>query len=134
MNIYEDKDPDISNEPPDADGDGVIDPHELYTHFDIDNNGVVTQDDYTAHVNWHCKHPEILAPFEEWADSQAKNAPCPETYIEAGDRLINDPVHALEIIKPVMDALGTDCPGSTAKALADVIITAQDHGIYDDTQ
>ena len=46
--------------PLDANGDGILSPEELYLHFDLDGDGVVTVDDYVAHVNWHCSHPEAM--------------------------------------------------------------------------
>ena len=122
---------DESDEPPDVNSDGVIDPHELYSHFDVDNNGVVTPDDYASHIEWHCKHPEILAPMGQIVADTASSAPCPHTYVEAADKLVTDPMRALKAIQPLMESLGTTCPGSTAKALADVIMTAQGHGVYD---
>ena len=45
----------------DANGDGYLSPEELYRHFDLDGDGVVTVDDYVAHVKWHCDHPDAFA-------------------------------------------------------------------------
>lgn len=46
--------------PEDLDDDGELSACELKHHFDLNHDGVVTPDEYDAHVNWHCRHPEVL--------------------------------------------------------------------------
>jgi len=50
---------------PDTNNDGMISPEELYQHFDLDKDGVVTMEDYAAHVDFHCENPELLQPYRE---------------------------------------------------------------------
>lgn len=45
---------------PDLDGDGVYSPAELEYHFDLNQDGEVTPDEYKDHVKWHAKHPEVF--------------------------------------------------------------------------
>ena len=49
----------------DMNQDGVISPEELYQHFDLDGDGVVTMVDYAAHVDFHCENPELLQKERE---------------------------------------------------------------------
>lgn len=49
----------------DENNDGIISPEELYKHFDLDNDGVVTMADYAAHVDFHCENPDLLQPSRE---------------------------------------------------------------------
>jgi len=51
------------NDNPDENEDGVYDKDELYYHFDLDQDGIVKPEEYSAHVNWHAKHPEVLAKY-----------------------------------------------------------------------
>ena len=49
----------------DENNDGVISPDELYRHFDLDGDGVVTMADYAAHVDFHCENPDLLQGARE---------------------------------------------------------------------
>jgi len=51
------------NANPDENMDGVYDRDELYYHFDLDGDDIVTPEEYAGHVNWHAEHPEILAKY-----------------------------------------------------------------------
>lgn len=58
--------------PEDLDDDGELSACELKHHFDLNGDGVVTPDEYAAHVKWHCRHPEVLdqmvSDYEEIQD------------------------------------------------------------------
>jgi len=56
----------------DINQDGVISPEELYEHFDLDGDGVVTMADYAAHVDFHCENPELLQKERETEDYISK--------------------------------------------------------------
>lgn len=49
-----------SDGPEDLNDDGELSACELKHHFDLNHDGMVTPDEYDAHVNWHCRHPEVL--------------------------------------------------------------------------
>ena len=49
----------------DMNQDGIISPEELYQHFDLDGDGVVTMADYASHVDFHCENPELLQKERE---------------------------------------------------------------------
>ena len=55
----------INEDSADINQDGIISPEELYQHFDLDGDGVVTMADYASHVEFHCENPELLQPSRE---------------------------------------------------------------------
>ncbi len=55
----------IREDSADINQDGVISPEELYQHFDLDGDGVVTMADYASHVDFHCENPELLQSSRE---------------------------------------------------------------------
>lgn len=55
----------ITEESADLNQDGMISPEELYQHFDLDGDGVVSMADYAAHVDFHCENPELLDSYRE---------------------------------------------------------------------
>lgn len=63
---------------PDLDGDGTYSPAELEYHFDLNQDGKVTPDEYKQHVKWHARHPEVFeideSALEEdcWKGYEAK--------------------------------------------------------------
>ena len=63
--IVEQKLGQINEDSADINQDGIISPEELYQHFDLDGDGVVTMADYAAHVDFHCENPELLQPSRE---------------------------------------------------------------------
>jgi hypothetical protein len=65
---YEGNTEDFANQSkgnPDLNNDGMYDEEELYYHFDLDNSGAVTPDEYEEHVEWHADHPEYLDNDDE---------------------------------------------------------------------
>lgn len=106
----------------DVNNDGVIDHAELYNHFDVDGDGVVTMSDYADHVEFHCQNPEILRPFLRSAEASMKNAPCPATYKKCANHMLQQPGEVYYMtIGDIMDTTKTDCPVSTSMALYDVL-------------
>ena len=55
----------ITEDSADENGDGIISPDELYRHFDLDGDGVVTMADYATHVDFHCENPDLLQGARE---------------------------------------------------------------------
>jgi len=78
---------------PDTNNDGMISPEELYQHFDLDKDGVVTMEDYAAHVDFHCENPELLQPYRE-----------SEEYIEKMD-LDREPFVKFFSVSPDLDVV-----------------------------
>lgn len=104
-------------------------PDELYQHFDIDQDGLVSQNDYADHVAYHSARPDLLAPFERVKTMNAPAARCPDSYSKAGDVLIQIPEDVVQMLKPLMQKLGVGCPASMAQAMTDVLDLAMDHEV-----
>jgi hypothetical protein len=51
---------------PDLDGDGTYNADELQYHFDLNNDGAVTPEEYKDHVQWHEEHPEVFEIDDEY--------------------------------------------------------------------
>lgn len=106
----------------DANNDGVIDPSELYMHFDLNGDSVVTPDEYAQHVQYHCERPDILQPYLNHRDGvKEMGMPCSKSYKAVGDSLISMPSEVMKMIKPIMKITGAKCPASAAQAMADVV-------------
>lgn len=60
---------------PDENEDGKISPQELHHHFDHNNDGVVTMEDYARHIALHQAHPEWLS--DEMAKIVSKDSGVP---------------------------------------------------------
>ena len=123
---------DLSEAPADVDGDGIISKDELYSHFDVDDDGHVNMSDYADHIRHHIDHPELVSKFERKAGRSAMTVPCPGSYDMAAKALVGSPHEAASLLKPLMDATGASCPSSVAKALADMIEIAQALGVVGD--
>ncbi len=108
---------------------GSFTPEELYNHFDIDQDGQVSIEDYADHVAYHNRHPDLLAAYERQKPDSLKSARCPDSYQKAGDLMIQVPEDVIEMIKPLMQQLGVGCPHSFAQALTDDVGTAMDQDI-----
>jgi hypothetical protein len=59
-------------ENPDLDGDGIYSPAELEYHFDLNQDGKVTPDEYKDHVKWHERHPEVFEVDESLLGEKKK--------------------------------------------------------------
>jgi hypothetical protein len=70
--VIDDETDPINEDSADENKDGTISPDELYRHFDLDGDGVVTMEDYATHVDFHCENPELLQPYRETEDYISK--------------------------------------------------------------
>ena len=124
-----DEDYGASQTPGPVDADGSITPEELYQHFDVDQDGMVSREDYADHVAYHNENPEILEPYERRKGRAAQSARCPDSYKKAGDVLIQIPEDVVDMLKPLMQKFGVGCPASFAQAMADVMDLAMEHEV-----
>ena len=68
--------------------------------------------------------PETFAGLDS---SLAEEAPCPDSYNKAMQVFVEIPHEIAEMLQPVMQDLGIDCPASLAKAMADILMSSQEN-------
>lgn len=105
----------------DPDGDGHITPEDLYSHFDLNNNGQVSTQEYIDHTKFHCAHPESLLHYNNARQQSIQNVPCKNSYDSCSQHLMGTPEDIDKFLKPLMDCTASSCKESTAKALLDVL-------------
>lgn len=52
---------------------------------------------------------------------RSKNAMCPGSYLAASDEMIAHPEVVMNVLDPIMQQTGAECPQSIAMALSDII-------------
>ena len=105
----------------DPDKDGHITPDDLYSHFDSNNNGEVTTQEYADHIDFHCAHPESMDHYRQARQQSIQSVPCSSTYDSCSKHLMGDKDSVAMYLQPLMDKTGSDCKASSAKALIDVM-------------
>ena len=117
------------NQDLDANAGVNISPEELYTHFDLNNDGQVTTQEYVDHIQFHCEHPESLAHYNQARDTAVQTVPCVDSYDACGQHLMGSPDDIEKFLKPLMDQTGSSCRESTAKAFVDVLQSLLNSGV-----
>ena len=105
----------------DPDGDGHITPEDLYKHFDLNNNGQVTTQEYVDHIKFHCAHPESLEHYNKARQESIHMVPCKDSYDSCSQHLMGCPDDIDKFLQPLMDCTGSSCRESSTKALLDVL-------------
>jgi hypothetical protein len=120
-----------AREKPEFDHYGNITPQDLYNHFDLNGDGVVSKDEYQQHVNFHCRHPELFDQYEDMKSYSSEQCHDPQSYCVVGDSLMSDYDDILSALNPIMQKTGATCHASTARALSDVLCMLKDSGLID---
>jgi len=60
---------------PDTDGNGMISPSELHSHFDCNGDGKVDIVDYAAHILFHIENPQYLRAYNAAASERLVQSP-----------------------------------------------------------
>ena len=120
----------------DPDGDGIVSPDDLYSHFDLNKDGQVTTDEYKRHIEFHCKHPESLEHYNRLRSNSIGSVNCQNSYDSCSQHLMGNPDGIEDIahyvingshddinkhLKPLMDQSGATCQNSSVSALLDVL-------------
>ena len=119
----------MSHEPLNYSEDGVINKEDLYNHFDLDNNGVVTTDEYADHIEFHAAHPESLDKYKSLRDSSCSTVPCKTSYDSCGSYCMSDPESMRSMLEPILAATGATCHTSAVQSMLDVLKSLKDCGI-----
>ena len=114
----------------DPDGDGHITPEDLYSHFDLNNNGQVTTQEYVDHIKFHCAHPESLEHYNKARAQSIHAVPCKDSYDSCSQHLMGCPDDIDKFLKPMMDCTGSTCRESSTKALLDVLQSLINCGVF----
>tara|TARA_B100001287_G_C22187423_1_gene301997 strand:- start:6 stop:461 length:456 start_codon:yes stop_codon:yes gene_type:complete len=114
----------------DPDGDGHITPEDLYSHFDLNNNGQVSTQEYVDHTMFHCKHPESLEHYNNARQQSIQNVPCKSSYDNCSQHFMGCPDDIDKFLKPMMDCTGSTCRESSTKALLDVLQSLINCGVF----
>ena len=102
----------------DPDRDGYISQEDLFGHFDLDNNGIVTTDEYVDHIQYHADNPETLYHYKE-------DVPCNDSYNLCKSHYDNDN----EMLMSCITNTGATCMQSGIQALIDVLTVMKNSGI-----
>ena len=109
---------------------GIVSKDELYDHFDSNNDGTVTPEDYTNHIEYHCKYPESLDHYKKYQQDSHMSVPCISSYDSCSRHLMQNPDDIDVYIKPLMDVTGSTCRESSVKSLLDVLQSLINCGVF----
>ena len=109
---------------------GVVPKDELYSHFDLDNDGTVTPEEYAEHIEFHCAHPESLEHYNKAREQSIHTVPCKDSYDSCSQHLMGCPDDIDKFLKPMMDCTGSTCRESSTKALLDVLQSLINCGVF----
>ena len=127
-NYYEEHSHD-GHKPLQTDERGVVSPEELYTHFDSNNDNVVTGQEYADHIDYHCAHPETLDRYRELSKASCETVPCKTSYDSCGSYCLSDPESMKSMLQPILTATGATCHTSAMQSVIDVLKCMKECGL-----
>ena len=113
----------------DYDGQGIVSEDELYDHFDLNQDGIVTNNDYKNHIDYHCAHPETLDHYNQLSSQSIETVPCRPSYEHSSSYCLSDPESMQSLLSPIMNATGSSCQISAIQGLLDVIKSMKECGL-----
>ena len=127
-NYYEENDHD-GHTALQSDEHGVVSPEELYNHFDLDNDGNVTTQEYADHIDFHAAHPETLDRYRELSSASCETVPCKTSYDSCGSYCLSDPESMKSMLQPILTATGATCHTSAMQSVIDVLKCMKECGL-----
>jgi|13_taG_2_1085334.scaffolds.fasta_scaffold00130_13 hypothetical protein len=112
-----------------AGSDGVVSPQELYNHFDLDNDGTVTTDEYVDHIEFHAKNPETLDCYKKREKGSLNVVPCRDSYQSCSNHFLSEPDNIQIMLEPILQSTGATCHTSVAQSLLDVLLSMKECGL-----
>ena len=108
---------------------GVVPKDELYSHFDLNNDGTVTPEEYAEHIEFHCAHPETLEHYKTHRNKSCKFVPCQNSYDSVSQHFMGKPDSLMSFVQDACDETGSTCHTSTMQGMFDVLKSLKDAGI-----
>ena len=108
---------------------GVVPKDELYNHFDLNNDGTVTPEEYAEHIEFHCAHPETLDHYKTHRAQSCQTVPCQNSYDSVSQHFMGQPDSLMAFVQDTCDETGSTCHTSTMQGMFDVLKSLKDAGI-----
>ena len=108
---------------------GVVPKDELYNHFDLNNDGTVTPEEYAEHIEFHCAHPETLEHYKTHREKSCQTVPCQSSYDSVSQHFMGQPDTLMTFVQDACDQTGSTCHTSTMQGMFDVLKSLKDAGI-----
>jgi len=100
----------------------IIPSDELYRHFDLNDDNVVTGQEYVDHIQYHCDNPETLEHYKkEDLNSQHTDVPCMDSYERCDMMLKKDPSSLDRACEFIINLTGSKCPESAMMAIVNCL-------------
>ena len=108
---------------------GVVPKDELYNHFDLNNDGTVSPEEYAEHIEFHCAHPETLDHYKSHRSQSCQTVPCQSSYDSVSQHFMGQPDTLMTFVQDACDETGSTCHTSTMQGMFDVLKSLKDAGI-----
>ena len=108
---------------------GVVPKDELYSHFDLNNDGTVTPEEYAEHIDFHCAHPETLDHYRAHREQSCQTVPCQSSYDSVSQHFMGHPDSLMTFVQDACEKTGSTCHTSTMQGMFDVLKSLKDAGI-----
>ena len=119
-----------SNSPLEVDQYGIVTKDSLYRHFDLDQDGKVTPQEYADHIKFHCQYPETLDHYNSLRQQAHQSVPCQSSYDMCSQHFMSEPDSIKDILSPMLTMTGVDCHESAISGLIDVIRCLKEKGLF----
>jgi len=113
----------------DVQDDGSIRQQDLFHHFDLNNDGRVTPQEYVDHIEYHAAYPETLDKFREISAVSRESVPCRDTYDSCSQHFMSNPDEIHSVINPIIQMTDSTCIESSLCSIIDVLRCLKEKGL-----